>query len=59
MAIAGLALKGAILYVFMIKLTKEPRRRVWRGRIREGEIGDGETGEGGCEYTFHCLCQTF
>jgi hypothetical protein len=27
---------------FIIKLTKEPRRRVWSGRIRDGEIGDGE-----------------
>ncbi len=39
----------AILYVFIITLTKEPRRRVWRWRIREGEIGDGEIWEGGCE----------
>ncbi len=38
----------SFLYVFIIKLTKEPRRRVWKGRIREGEIGDGEIGEGGC-----------
>jgi hypothetical protein len=39
-----------MLYVLIIKLTKDPRRRVWRGRIRGGEIGDGEIGEGGCEY---------
>jgi hypothetical protein len=31
-----------LLYVLIVKLAKQPRRRVRRGRIREGEIGDGE-----------------
>jgi hypothetical protein len=46
--------RSAILYVLVIKLTKETRRRVWKGRDTDGEIGDGVTEEGGCEYTFHC-----
>ncbi len=31
--------RSAILLVLSIKLTKETRRRVWRGRDRDGEIG--------------------
>ncbi len=49
-----IAERSAILLVLVIKLTKENRRRVWRGRDRDGEIGNGQTGEGGCEETFHC-----
>jgi hypothetical protein len=30
--------RSAILLVLVIKLTKETRRRVWRGRDRNGEI---------------------
>ncbi len=41
--------RSAILLVLVIKLTKETRRRAWRGRDREGEIGKGQSGEGGCE----------
>jgi hypothetical protein len=41
--------RSAILLVLIIKLTKETRRRVWRGRDRDGEIGKGQIGEGGCE----------
>ena len=41
--------RWAILYVVAIKLTKETRRRVWRGRDWDGEIGDGEIRERGCE----------
>ncbi len=47
--------RSAILLVLVIKLTKETRRRVWRGRDRDGEIGKGQIGEGGCEETFLCL----
>jgi hypothetical protein len=36
----------------VIKLAKETRRRVSRGRDTDGEIGDGETEERGCEETF-------
>jgi hypothetical protein len=50
--------RSAILLVLIIKLTKETKRRVWRGRDRDGEIGKGQIGEGGCEKTFHCLIQT-
>jgi hypothetical protein len=50
-----IAERSAILLVLANKLTKETRRRVWRGRDRGGEIGKGQTGEGGCEYTYHCL----
>ncbi len=32
----------AILYVLVIKLTKEMRRRVWRGRDCDGGIGKGQ-----------------
>jgi hypothetical protein len=46
--------RSAILYVLVIKLTKETRRRVSRGRDTDGEIGDGEITEGGCEETFLC-----
>ena len=41
--------RSAILLVFIIKLTKETRRRVWRGRDRGEEIGKGQIGEGGFE----------
>ena len=47
--------RSAILLVLIIKLTKETRRRVWRGRDMEGEIGKGQIGDGGCEETFFCL----
>ena len=49
--------RSAILLVLAIKLTKETRRRVWRGRdyTVDGEIGKRQIGEGGCEYTYHCL----
>jgi hypothetical protein len=43
---------SAILLVLIIKLTNEPRWRVWRGR---DEIGKGHIGEGGCEEIFLCL----
>ncbi len=33
--------RSAILLVFVIKLTKETRRRVPRGRDRDGEIWKG------------------
>ncbi len=46
--------RSAILLVLAIKLTKETRRRFWRGRDREGEIGKRQIVEGGCEETFHC-----
>ncbi len=35
--------RSAILLVLIIKLTKETRRRVWRGRDMDGEIREGET----------------
>ncbi len=38
-----------VLYVLVIKLTEERRRRVLRGRDTDGEIGDGEIEEGGRE----------
>jgi hypothetical protein len=45
-----IAERSAILLVLIIKLTKETRRRVWRGRDREMErYGKGQIGEGGCE----------
>jgi hypothetical protein len=47
--------RSAILLVLEIKLIKETRRRVWRGRDRDGEIGKGQMREGGCEETFLCL----
>jgi hypothetical protein len=50
--------RSAILLVLAIKLTKETRRRVWRGRDRGGEIGKEHIREGGCEETFHCLSHT-
>jgi hypothetical protein len=43
--------RSAILLVLEIKLIKETRRRVWRGRDRDGEIGKGQIREGGCELT--------
>jgi hypothetical protein len=46
--------RSAILLVLEIKLTKETRRRGWRGRDRDGEIGKRQIVEGGCEETFHC-----
>jgi hypothetical protein len=46
--------RSAILLVLAIKLIKETRRRVWRGRDRDGEIGKRQIVEGGCEETFHC-----
>ncbi len=48
-------LSKIILFVLVMKLTKERRRRVWRGRPRGGEIGDGEIWEGGCEYRLSLL----
>jgi len=51
--------RSAILLVLAIKLTKETRRRVWRGRDRDGEIGKRQIVEGGCEETFHCWSQTW
>ncbi len=53
-----IAERSAILLVLIIKLTKEMRRRVWRGRDMDGEIGNGQIGEGGCEETFLCFIQT-
>jgi hypothetical protein len=50
-----IAERSAILLVSVIKLTKETRRRVCRGRDRDGEIGKGQIEEGGCEETFLCL----
>ncbi len=50
--------RSAILLVLLIKLIKQTRRRVWRGRDRDGEIGKGQMREEGCEETFHCLSQT-
>ncbi len=44
-----IAERSAILLVLVIKLTKEMRRRVWRGRDRDGEIGKVQIREGGCE----------
>ncbi len=49
-----IAERSAILLVLVIKLTKETRRRAWRGRDRDGEIGKGQIREGGYEWTFHC-----
>jgi hypothetical protein len=49
-----IAERTAILLVLVIKLTKETRRRVWRGRDRDEEIGKGQIIEGGCEENFHC-----
>ncbi len=51
--------RSAILLVLAIKLTKETRRRVWRGRDRDGEIGKRQIVEGGCEETFHCWSQAW
>ncbi len=50
--------RTAILLVLVIKLTKEARRRVWRGRDTDEEIGKGQIVEGGYEETYHCLNQT-
>ncbi len=47
--------RSAILLVLIIKLTREMRRRVWRGRDMDGEIERGQIREGGCEETFLCL----
>jgi hypothetical protein len=44
-----IAERSAILLVLIIKLTKETRRRVCRGRDTDGEIGKGQIGEGGYE----------
>jgi hypothetical protein len=44
-----IAERSAILLVLVIKLTKETRRRAWRGRDRDGEIGKEQNEEGGCE----------
>jgi hypothetical protein len=49
-----IAERSAILLVLVIKLTKDTRRRVWRGRDLDGEIGKRQIVEGGCEETFHC-----
>jgi hypothetical protein len=53
-----IAERTAILLVLVIKLTKEMRRRAWRGRDTDGEIGKGQIVEGGYEETYHCLNQT-
>ncbi len=53
-----IAERTAILLVLKIKLTKETRRRAWRGRERDGEIGNRQIVEGGYEETFLCLIQT-
>ena len=45
--------------ILLYKLTKETRRRAWRGRDRDGEIGEVEIREGGCEQTFHYLSLTY
>ena len=50
--------RSAILLVLVIKLTKETKGRVSRGRDTDGEIGGGEIEEGGCEETFLCLSLT-
>ncbi len=42
-----IAERTAILLVLVIKLTKETRRRVWRGRDTDGEIGKGQIVVGG------------
>jgi hypothetical protein len=47
-----IAERWAILHVLVIKLTKETRRRVWRGKDWDGEIEKGQIAEGGCEKTF-------
>ncbi len=46
--------RSAILLVLVIKLTKETRGRVPRGRDRDGEIGKRQIVQGGYEETFHC-----
>ncbi len=46
-----IAERSAILLVLVIKLTKEMRWWVWRGRDRDGEIGEEQNMEGGCEET--------
>jgi hypothetical protein len=53
-----IAERTAILLVLVIKLTKETRRRAWRGRDKDGEIGKGQIVEGGYEETYHCLILT-
>ncbi len=50
--------RSAILLVFIIKLTKEIRRRVWRWKDRDREIGKVQIEEEGCEDTFLCLSLT-
>ncbi len=50
--------RSAILLVLVIKLTKETRRRAWRGRDREGEIGKRQIVERGYEWAYLCLIQT-
>jgi hypothetical protein len=47
--------RSAILLVLVIKLTKQTRWRVWRGRDRDGETGKRQIVEGGWEETFLCL----
>ncbi len=47
------------LVVYVIRLTKETRRRVTRGRGRDGDIREGEIGQKGCEQTFLCLSLTW
>ncbi len=53
--VVTIAERSAILLVLVIKLTKETRKKAWRGRDRDGEIGKGHIREGGCEWTVHCL----
>jgi hypothetical protein len=42
-------LSTIILFVLVIKLTKERDGGLGGGGIREGEIGKGQIEEGGCE----------
>jgi hypothetical protein len=50
--------RRAILYVLVIKLTKETRRRVSRGRDTDGEIGDGEMWRKGVNRLFFDISPT-
>jgi hypothetical protein len=44
--------RSAILYVLVIKLTKETKGRVSRGRDTDGEMEDGKIEEGGWNRLF-------
>jgi hypothetical protein len=50
--------RSAILLVLVIKLTKDARRRVPRGRDKRWRDRKEQIVEGGCEETFHCLILT-